>query len=494
MLTAPLPTGRHFAVTWSIPDDFGGMTGALLHRSRGFRREAGVAVTVLTLDDRIDYADVASRLRDAGELIDGVSLLNLYDWLRTHPLPGERGSGARHPFRPLRPDDPDVVGLEHDGRVLRRERRGPGGEILQVDHYRQDGSLVVSDRRDLDRRGGSAKRSVVVCDQRGQPHRSWSHISGLYAAWIDALVAGSRAWLVIDSKTAARSLLGYRRRGTVVVHVVHGAHVSSSPGSDVIPSRRKVFSRLDAFDAVVFLTRRQRDHAARLTAHRGRLVTIPLGITLPPSNPPAESERAGAVVLARLSALKRVDHAIAAIERVNAVVTPPLTLDIWGDGSRRAALMRRIDGDPVLTLHHHDPAARGVLREASVLLVTSRSEGFGLAILEAMAAGCIPVAYDVPYGPGEIIRHGRNGMLVADGDVDALADAVRSVIAQPPAARDAQRRAARERAAQFSDDRVTRLWGRALRRARRRGMSRRTVEGVTWRARRWARVLTRRRR
>lgn len=497
MPSAPLPTGRHFAVTWSIPDDFGGMTSALLHRSRGFRREAGVNVTVLTLDDRVDYADVEARLRESGELVDGVSLLNLYDWLRSHSLPAT-ATRPRHTFRPLGPDEDGVTDVSAGGTVMRRERRGPGGEVLQVDHYRRDGSLVLSDVRDLDRPGRPPGRSVVVCDEEGRPRRGWSHISGLYAAWIDALTTGSRAWLIVDSKTAARHLLGYRRRGVVMVHVVHGAHgrhggTVTGP-AEVVPSRRAVFSRLRAFDAVVFLTGRQRDDVARLTGRRRGLVTIPLGITLPAAPPHAEDERAGAVVLARLSALKRVDHAVAAVQRVNGALSRPLTLDIWGDGSRRAALASRIDGDPAIRLHHHDPTARAVLPLASVLLVTSRSEGFGLAILEAMAAGCLPIAYDVPYGPGEIIQHGRNGMLVADGDLSGFADALRSVLTQPPAVRAAQRRAARHRAAQFSDDRVTRLWGRALRRARRGSLARRVVEGVRWRARRWTRVPRRSRR
>ncbi|NYF15385.1 poly(glycerol-phosphate) alpha-glucosyltransferase [Microbacterium sp. AK009] len=474
------------------------MTSALLHRSRAFRREAGVDVAVLTLDDRIDYADVEARLREAGEVIDGVSLLNLYDWLRSHPLPATATPATRHPFRPLRADEDAVTDVCSGETVLRRERHGPGGEVLQVDHYRRDGSLVLSDRRDLDRPGRPAGRSVVVCDEEGRPQRGWSHISGLYAAWIDALTTGSKAWLIVDSKTTARHLLGYRRRGTVMVHVVHGAHgrhgAAVTEPAEVVPSRRAVFSQLHAFDAVVFLTGRQRDDVARLTGRRRRLVTIPLGITLPVAPPRAEEERAGAVVLARLSALKRVDHAIAAVQRVNGVLRPPLTLDIWGDGSRRASLASRIGGDPAIRLHHHDPAAREVLPQASVLLVTSRSEGFGLVILEAMAAGCIPVAYDVPYGPGEIIQDGRNGMLVADGDVDALAEAVRAVVSQPAAAREAQRQAARERAAQFSDERVTRLWGRALRRARRRSMWHRAIAGVAWRARRWARVRGRARR
>ena len=79
--------GRHFVVTWGISDTFGGMTGAFLHRSRAFVRLGGVHVDVLTFDARPDYPDVERRLRDRGQLIDGMGLLNLWDWLRDHPSP-----------------------------------------------------------------------------------------------------------------------------------------------------------------------------------------------------------------------------------------------------------------------------------------------------------------------------------------------------------------------------------------------------------------------
>ena len=63
-------------------------------------------------------------------------------------------------------------------------------------------------------------------------------------------------------------------------------------------------------------------------------------------------------------------------------------------------------------------------------------------LAEAMAAGTIPIAYDVPYGPADLIDHGRNGLLVPSGDQDALAAAVSRLASLPPRRRraDAPRR------------------------------------------------------
>ena len=59
---------------------------------------------------------------------------------------------------------------------------------------------------------------------------------------------------------------------------------------------------------------------------------------------------------------------------------------------------------------------------ASVLVMTSRSEGLGLVLLEAMASGLPCVAYDCPIGPRSIITDGVNGFLVADGNIAAFVE------------------------------------------------------------------------
>ncbi|MGL5111405.1 MAG: glycosyltransferase, partial [Flavobacterium sp.] len=60
--------------------------------------------------------------------------------------------------------------------------------------------------------------------------------------------------------------------------------------------------------------------------------------------------------------------------------------------------------------------------DASVFVMTSRSEGLGLVLLEAMASGLPCVAYDCPIGPRAIITDGVDGFLVEDGNVAAFVE------------------------------------------------------------------------
>jgi poly(glycerol-phosphate) alpha-glucosyltransferase len=167
-------------------------------------------------------------------------------------------------------------------------------------------------------------------------------------------------------------------------------------------------------------------------------------------------------VLAALTNRKRVADAIDAVQLANSRLDVPLRLDIYGDGAQRATLERRIIDPKAVRLRSFDPDARTQLASASFLLLTSRSEGFPLVLVESLAAGCLPIAYDIRYGPADIIRDRRNGFLIPAGDVNALAAALQRLRNLPPRRVAAMRRRAVRSARQFDDERITAVWAREL--------------------------------
>lgn len=80
-----------------------------------------------------------------------------------------------------------------------------------------------------------------------------------------------------------------------------------------------------------------------------------------------------------------------------------------------------------------EPEVRDLLAVSSALVHPSHSEGFGLAILEAMAVG-LPVVATRCGGPEEIVEDGVSGLLVPPQDSPALAAALRRVLGDPAAA------------------------------------------------------------
>lgn len=455
-----LPHGRHFALTWGISDHYGGMTNAMLRRSRSFRRIGGVDVDILTLDDRPDYPELDTRLRAAGELIDGLRIRNIWDELRQRP-PRAKDTEI-DPVEPLVPTDDDVVS-ERDGVVLSRRRSRADGGPTAVDRFRPDGSLLATERAD------APSRRIVVYAEDGTPVRAWKSSWTLYRWWFDRLTAGKTSYMLVDSKTAARCVAGYRRENVTTVHIVHASHRLGGRAGTLRSSRASVLRRAGDFDDIVVLTARQRadlvdDLAAVDVAARIRAIPNEAEFLPPSGRPRADSS---GVVVASLETRKRLKHAVDAVAKARAT-DRRISLDVFGDGPKESEIRRRVEAlglDEHVRLRGFDPDARTAFQRAGFSLLTSTSEGLPLVLVESMAAGCIPIAYDIRYGPADMIRDGVDGFIVPERDIEMMAQRIVELQSMPAARVEAMRRRAMARAAEFSDVAVTRQWARELRSA-----------------------------
>jgi glycosyltransferase involved in cell wall biosynthesis len=214
-------------------------------------------------------------------------------------------------------------------------------------------------------------------------------------------------------------------------------------------------------DAVSVLTERDRDdYRAGLGKGGARVVRIPNGIP-PWPLPPAALESKVLVAAGRLVRQKGFDLLIAAFATV-AERHPDWQLRIFGWGAKRAKLAAQIAGlDLVDQVQLEGPTRRldEELTAASGYVLSSRFEGLPMVLLEAATAGVPAVAFDCPTGPGEIIDHGRNGLLVPPQDVTALAAGMLRLI-ENPAERRALGTAARADSSRFAMATVRQDWER----------------------------------
>lgn len=123
----------------------------------------------------------------------------------------------------------------------------------------------------------------------------------------------------------------------------------------------------------------------------------------------------------------------------------PVRLVIVGEGPDRANLEARIkslqlDSTVELAGFHSNPDT--FLERAQLFVSSSRYEGLGNVIIEALACGVPVVSTDAPYGPREILQDGRWGDLVPVGDARALADAIEQRLGQSDDGQKGKQRAA----------------------------------------------------
>ncbi|WP_374117144.1 glycosyltransferase family 4 protein [Streptomyces sp. MNU76] len=160
------------------------------------------------------------------------------------------------------------------------------------------------------------------------------------------------------------------------------------------------------------------------------IVCVPNGVRAPAVERSTLDSRV-IVAAGRLIPIKRYDRLVNAFAKV-AADHPGWTLRIYGRGPQKENLRELIDRlglhDRVFLMGAVSPIETEWAKGA-VAAVSSDMESFGMTIVEAMHCGVPVVATDCPHGPGEIITHGQDGLLVPlDGDVDAYADALNRVV------------------------------------------------------------------
>jgi glycosyltransferase involved in cell wall biosynthesis len=191
-------------------------------------------------------------------------------------------------------------------------------------------------------------------------------------------------------------------------------------------------------------------------------VSLPIPMTEPMLRPDDFVAPGRRMLLAagRMTEQKGFDYLIDAFARV-AAQAPLWDLVILGEGEDRKALEQQ-RADAGLVSRVFLPGQVGNVSDwyarTDLYVLSSRFEGFGMTLVEAMASGCAAISFDCDAGPRDIIAHGQNGLLVSPvGDVDNLAAAMLALMTN-----DAERAlmASRAPAVQqmFSPRKVLAMW------------------------------------
>lgn len=118
------------------------------------------------------------------------------------------------------------------------------------------------------------------------------------------------------------------------------------------------------------------------------------------------------------------------------------------DAERLQALAKQLGVDDTVRFLGFRMDAAPYIANSIALILSSKYEGFGLVIVEAMILGRPVIATDCPTGPAEILDDGGYGILTPPGDVRALADAM-SLVACDEEVRQSLARKSMERAEMF---------------------------------------------
>lgn len=110
---------------------------------------------------------------------------------------------------------------------------------------------------------------------------------------------------------------------------------------------------------------------------------------------------------------------------------PDWHLEIFGKidpEEQLAARAEKLQIESKVSFYPPDKNIMSKYLESSIYVMSSRFEGFGMVLIEAMACGVPCVSFDCPYGPSDIISDGVDGILVPEGNISELAAAILNLI------------------------------------------------------------------
>lgn len=181
---------------------------------------------------------------------------------------------------------------------------------------------------------------------------------------------------------------------------------------------RSLFYRRAA--SVITLTESAMDYFPKSIRRRGHVVPNP--VQAPPHVEQPVLRQPLVVGIGRLHRVKGFDRLITVFASI-ADRHPHWSLEIWGEGTERPkleSLISDLNLEDRIRLPGYTSRPDLALRRASLFVLSSWTEGFPMGLCEAMACGVPAISFDCPSGPRAIIRDGIDGLLVRDGDLDAL--------------------------------------------------------------------------
>jgi len=218
--------------------------------------------------------------------------------------------------------------------------------------------------------------------------------------------------------------------------------------------KKNLIPHLKRLGKLVVLTEKTQQEWAELNA-----TTIPDPLTFDVDGPASSLTSKRIVAIGRYVNEKGYDLLLQAWAQVERQY-PDWRLDLYGDGCRAPyeQLVETLHLDKTRCgLHGSLSDVMSVYLDSSLLVMPSRTEGFGLVLLEAMSCGLPVVAFDCENGPATIISDGVDGVLVPPFDVEAFARQMMLLMDDEDRRRQMGQNG-REKARQYSIDKVGAQW------------------------------------
>ncbi|MGP5652932.1 glycosyltransferase [Glutamicibacter arilaitensis] len=439
----------------------GGMTSSALKKAT-MLADAGHNVNLVTFRYRLDQVQHENALVQDGSLSKKVNFVNFFEFLsnaseslshgshdimmpkdeylvqrqnsnlyRYFTKSGDLVYTDLHKDAPL----PHIMRryYDHELNVTRLEELDPDYRLKRVRRFIPPSTSPISETYisatgkaylSIWYRVDGTVRSVIDLSSGndGEINPEHKNIDNLQSAWLASLIERSfNPVLLVDDPSSfeiVRPSLSYAKESILTIH----SNTFNDPDdtrSGINTENNLLLESIDLFNTVVASTQKQVNDLQTLYPYT-KFEAIPQAVELPDYHHQTSVSHEESLILF-LGRLEQSKQLLEILDEMPIFFeeNPKARFEIFGDGSLRAELENRIRS---LGLNQHvvlkgrtDYPLRELAR-ATISILPTKYEGFGLSIAESMLVGTPVVAFDCRYGPDDMIDHGINGILVSPQD------------------------------------------------------------------------------
>ena len=181
---------------------------------------------------------------------------------------------------------------------------------------------------------------------------------------------------------------------------------------------------MNKVDALVCLTPKTKEFYEKIYGKKDNIFVLPnlIRSKIPASIKSHKDRPLKIISVGRLEDVKQPYHIIKAFEKIN-MIFPNSTLEFYGNGKMSSELksfVKKLDISDKVFFRGYESNLEKIFSDASLMILTSKRESFGLVIIEAFAYGVPVVAYSTSFGVDDLIDNDRDGYIVEQGDIDEV--------------------------------------------------------------------------
>lgn len=303
------------------------------------------------------------------------------------------------------------------------------GQKIFSEYYIPYNNVATLTNRHFYNQDGSVAYSEVINGDRSFykfPNKLLYSKIELFDYFMENLDLQSDDIVIIDRSTnTAQSVLKHRKNAKVGV-VVHAEHFAENSVTDSTILWNNFydyqFSNAHSIDFFITATDRQKEILERqfhqYTSFKPRIITIPVG-SIDHLVMSDERKPFSLITASRLAMEKHIDWLVKAVVKAHEI-NNQIHFDIYGYGNEQNKIESIINQkqakDYIHLKGHHD--LKDVYKNYQLYVTASKSEGFGLTLLEAVGSGLPLIGFDVRYGNQTFIENGKNGYLIPVSETD----------------------------------------------------------------------------